>query len=354
MITINKALKIILIILLVLVLLVGILAGSAYFFIKGKLNKINYVEINKDNLSITEKAKDSLSKYRNILILGVDSRNIDTTKIDETGNNRSDCIMIASINKETNEVKLMSLYRDTYLNLDGEKYENLNEAYSMGGPELTIAAVNRNFDLNITEFVSANFYSIATLVDQLGGINIDITKDELKFINSYIKDVKKLTGMSANNITKTGPQKLNGVQAVSYARIRYDAGEIKRTERMRTVLEKCFEKLKEKDVIELNSIADTMLPKVSTNIDSKEIFDMIPEIAKYNIKTVETHPKKLINTQGKFDDGGRWHQFPCTLETNVIEIHKVLFPDVEYVVSDTVKSISEYIKEVSGYDESSI
>lgn len=345
----KKALKIIGIILLIIIILLAILVGLGYAFIKGKINKINYVEINKENLSISDNAKNDLSNYRNILIFGVDKRDPHIEAAYESENNRTDCIMIASINKTTKEVKITSIYRDLFVDIDGHDYANVNHAYEFGGPELSIATINKNFDLNITEFVSANFYAVATLVDAVGGIELDITKEELRYINGYIADIKKSTGMSANKITKTGRQKINGVQAVAYSRIRFDGGEIKRTERMRTVVTKAFEKLKTKNPVELNSIADKVLPLISTNIKSDEIFEMIPEIAKYNVVPVSTFPSKVWSEQVN----GTWHTWPCSLETGVQELHKMLFNQDNYVVSDKVKEISEHIKEVSGHDENS-
>lgn len=346
----KKALKIIGIILLVIVILVVILIGVAYFYVKGKLNKINYVDIDKSSLEISEKSKADLSNYRNIAIFGIDNRVQDRDLTYYAGNNRTDCIMIASINKKTNEVKLVSVYRDTFVDLGESGLENINEAYAIGGEQLSIATINKNLDLNITEFVTANFTAVSNLVDSVGGIELDITNDELKYINNYIKGLKQDSGLVSQNVSKAGRQRVNGVQAVAYCRIRYtDGGDHKRTERMRTVLIKCFEKMKTKNIAELNKIADELLPQVSTNIKSNEIFSMIPEVTKYNIGKSEGWPYKVIDATVK----DRWHGFPCSLETNVVQLHKALFPDVEYEVSDTVKNISEQIKEVSGYDENS-
>lgn len=346
----KKALKIIGIILLVIVILVVILIGAAYFYVKGKLNKINYVDIDESSLEISEKSKNDLNNYRNIAIFGIDNRVQDRDLTYYAGNNRTDCIIIASINKTTNEVRLVSVYRDMFVDLGESGLENINEAYAIGGEQLSIATINKNLDLNITEFVTANFLAVANLVDSIGGIELDITSDELKFINNYIKGIKQDTGLSSSNVTKKGKQQLNGVQAVAYCRIRYtDGGDHKRTERMRTVLTKCFEKLKTKNVAELNKIADNLLPQISTNIKSNEIFSMIPEITKYSIGKSEGWPYKVIDSPVE----NRWHGFPCSLETNVVQLHKSFFPDVEYEASDTVKNISERIKEVSGYDENS-
>lgn len=354
----KKVLKIILIILLIIVLLALLIVGSGYMFLKKKLNKINYVSINEDNLEILPEVKDSLSKYRNILLLGSDDRNLDYEDLEVSGTGKSDCIMIASMNQETGDIKLTSLYRDQLVDLNTLEYQkmgydsigNLNWAYECGGAENAIATINRNYDLNIKEFVSVNFQSVATLVDSLSGIEIDITQGDLKYINSYIRHLN-LLGMEGDCINNLGKQKINGTQAVAYSRIRYDGTEIKRTQRMRTVLTKCFEKMKSMSVTDLNKIADIMLPAVYTNISSDEIFNMIPKISNYRIIQTQTYPTKVITTNNNATK--TFHDVPCSLETNVIDLHKELFPDVEYTVSDTVKEISNRIKEATGYDENS-
>lgn len=354
----KKVLKIILIILLIIVLLALLIVGSGYMFLKKKLNKINYVSINEDNLEILPEVDDKLSNYRNILFFGTDNRDLHFEEIDEEGKGRSDCIMIASINKTTGDIKITSVYRDMLVDLDSYEYQkdgfgtlgNLNWAYQLGGAENSMATINKNFDLNIKEFVSVNFLSVATLIDLLDGIEIEITQGDLNYINGYINNLKTL-GMNANNITTTGIQKLNGTQAVAYSRIRYDGGENKRTQRMRTVLTKCFEKMKSMSVTDLNKIADVMLPAVYTNISSDEIFSMLPEITKYKIIQTRTYPIKV--TTSTDNPTGVYHDVPCSLETNVIDLHKELFPDVEYTASDTVKEISNRIKEATGYDENS-
>lgn len=346
----KKFLKIICIILIILIIFIIMSGSLLYFFIKGKLNKINHVDINTSELNISKKNGESLNNYRNIAILGVDNRVQDRDFTYYNENNRTDCIMIASINKITNEVKLVSVYRDMFVDIDGKGLENINEAYAIGGEQLALATINKNLDLNIEEFVVTNFLAVANLINDIGGIELDITVDELKYINGYIKAVKENTGLESDEVKVSGKQLVNGVQAVAYSRIRYtDGGDHKRTERMRTVLIKSFEKIKAKNIVELNSIANNLLPKIFTNVESNEIFNMIPEITKYNIARSTGMPYKLVDASVE----DRWHGFPCSLETNAQQLHRDLFPDVEYIVSDTVRNISEQIKEVSGYDEKS-
>ena len=185
---------------------------GAYIFINQKFEKMQKVEIDKSDLSISEEVEEHLEEYRNIAIFGIDSRSDDYGK-----GNRSDCIMIASINNTTHDIKLISVYRDTYMQVEGHGLDKITHAYSYGGAELAIKTLNENLDLNIKEFVTVNFDAVADAVDALGGIKMPITSAEIQYINGYIKDVSRITGKKANQITKTGKQKLNGVQAVAYS-----------------------------------------------------------------------------------------------------------------------------------------
>lgn len=348
----KKFFKIAGIALLIILVLVIIVVIIVFLYIKGKLNKINYVEIDEEKLNISETAEGNLEEYRNIVLLGLDNRIQDDNITYDNEGSRTDCIIIASINKETNDVKLISVYRDTFVDIDGYGLDNINNAYTYGGPELTIATLNKNFDLNIKEFVAVNFTAVAEMVDSVGGVEIDITSEELKYINDYINGLGKDSGLSSENINKSGLQTLNGVQAVAYSRIRYtDGGDYKRTERMRTVLLKIFEKLKNMSVSELNKIADDMLPEVYTNIRSNEVLEMIPEIAKFNVTESIGWPYAV---DGVELEDGLWHGIPRTLESNVKLLHENIFNEDNYEVNETIKSISERMKEVYDYEGAAV
>lgn len=337
----KKALKIIGIILLIFVILVAAAAAGAYIFIQQKFAKMQKVEINKDELNISEEIEAHLENYRNIAIFGIDSWGSY-----ETGD-RSDCIILASLNETTGEIKLISVYRDTYVQIEGHGMDKINHAYQFGSAQLALKTLNTNLDLNIKEFVTVNFDAVAEAIDELGGVEINITKDELKYINDYIKNVSKIAGKKSTNITKTGKQKLDGVQAVAYSRIRYTEGwDYKRTERMRNVLAAMLEKLKTKSLPEINTMIDNLLPMVYTNINANDMIALIPNIANYKITTSIGWPYK---TEGIIFDN--YYGIPITLESNVIQLHKEAFGEEDYVVSDTVKTISEKIIKKSGYKE---
>lgn len=145
--------------------------------------------------------------------------------------------MLANINNDTKEVKLVSVYRDTYLDTGDGIFQKCNAAYAKGGPEQAISMLNVNLDLNITDYVTVDFNSIIECVDLLGGVDMEITDDEASLMTGYIRELNELTGNKAENLTQGGTYTLNGVQACAYARIRYGGGDdYRRTERQRTVL----------------------------------------------------------------------------------------------------------------------
>lgn len=336
----RKILKIIIILIVSLIIIGTILAGTAFFYIKGKLDKIQRIDISDNDLGITETVAENLETYRNIAIFGVDSSS------DDYGvGNRSDCIIIASINNETGDIKLISVYRDTYVNIDGHGLDKITHAYSYGEAPLAIKTLNQNLDLNIEEFVTVNFDSVAEAVDALEGVEIKIDENEVKYINDYINSTSTITGKKSSHINKAGTYTLDGVQAVAYSRIRYtEGGDYKRTERMRTVMEAMLTKLKTRTVSQINSFADTILPRVYTNIKQSDILGMVPSISKYKVTQSIGWP---YNTKGKTID--RWYGIPVTLETNVIRLHQEAFGEKDYVPSQTVKTISENIIKKTGY-----
>lgn len=341
----NKGLKIFLIILLVLVIFILGLGVAGYTFVNGKIGKMQKENIDTTAVGINEETKQELKGYRNIALLGIDSR------ADDYGlGNRSDCMMIASINQETNEIKLISVYRDTYVYVteNGTKrLDKITHAYSYGGAQNTLKSLNEALDLNITEFVTVNFDAVIAAVDSLGGVYIDLDSSEIKYINDYIDATSQSSGIKSSHITSTGRQRLDGVQAVAYSRIRYTAGgDYKRTERMRTVVEAMLSKAKTLGVGQLNSFADTILPRIRTNISSSEIWGLVPKLASFKVTESIGWP---YETQGITLD--RWYGVPVTLQSNVERLHKEAFEQEDYEASDTVKEMSAAIVKKTGYSK---
>lgn len=336
----GRLLKVLGTILLTIILILAILIGLAYMYITNKLSKMNTVQLDESQLGITAEASTKLAKYRNIAIFGVDSREDDYGK-----GNRSDCMIIASINNETKEVRLISVYRDTYVNIQGHGLDKITHAYSYGEAPLAINTLNTNLDLNISEFVTVNFDSVSDAVDELGGVTINIENEEIKYINDYIDATAQITHKTAKHVTSAGRQTLDGVQAVAYSRIRYTAGgDYKRTERMRNVIEAMANKLKSKNIMEINNFMDEILPKVYTNISQKTVMSMIPDMMNYKVSTSIGWPYEV---KGITLD--RWYGVPVTLESNVIKLHQELFDDPDYTLPESIKTTSNSIIKKTGY-----
>lgn len=336
----RKVLKVIFIIFIVLVIIVAAVAAAGFTYIYSMLGKMDQEEINLNAISIDEAVADELSEYRNIALFGIDSREDDYGR-----GNRSDCIIIASINKKTNDVRLVSVYRDTYLLLTGRSLDKVTHAYSYGGAELAVSTLNANLDLNIQEYVTVNFDAVVDAVDALGGITMPITSDEVKYINSYIDENNRVTGHNSSHITTAGTYKLDGVQALAYSRIRYTSGgDYKRTERMRDVLEAMLKKAKSLSVSELVNFVNIMLPKISTNISSTDIIGLAPTLMNINVSESKGWPEE---TQGSMI-GGVYYGVPVNLEDNVETLHKELFDQEDYTCSETVKDISKQIINKTG------
>lgn len=321
----RKGLKLFGKIVLVLVILLGILAGLVFWFAHDKLSKIQQVDLNEEELGVSSEVEQNLSNFRNIAIFGIDSRADTYSK-----GNRSDCIIIASMNNTTKEVKLVSVYRDTYVNIEGHGLDKITHAYSYGEAPLAISTLNKNFDLNIKEFVTVNFDAVKDIVNKVGGISMQITSEEVSHISG---------------ISKAGTYNLNGEQALAYARIRYaSGGDYKRTERMRDVLTAVLNKVQTLSISQLNSFIDSVLPRVYTNISSGEIFAMIPSLASIKVTDSIGWP---YETKGITLD--RWYGVPVTLESNVIKMHQEVFGEGDYIPSDIVKEVSENIIKKTGY-----
>ncbi len=267
----------------VLVVILGAV-GGVYFYGNHLFNKIEKVEIDKDNIGITEKVEEKLSKYNdsiiNIALFGVDAV--------DGGAGRSDSIMIATIDTVNKKLKLTSIMRDSYVAIDGHGNDKINHAYAFGGPQLAIKTLNENFDLNIEDFASVNFETLPKIIDKIGGIELDIDADELKYINSYIANLNNINGTSEPSIESTGLQHVSGTQALAFCRIRYTSGgDYKRTERHREVLTKILEKIKTLPATSYPSLLSDILPMVNTSLDYSEILELGTEVLKLGDSKME-------------------------------------------------------------------
>ncbi len=335
-----------------LVVLLG-LVGVVWFVRKG--TAIQKVTINEENIVINENVATSevLKGYKNIALFGVDARDKSLGK-----GNRSDTIIIASINEDTGEVRLCSVFRDTYLNLGNDTYNKCNAAYAKGGPEQAINMLNMNLDLNITDYVTVGFTGLTKIVDALGGVTIDVHDNEIDHLNNYqISMVGKsdddkvfyaTEGKDYTAVTSPGVQTLNGLQATAYCRIRYVGDDFQRAQRQRMVLTQCVETAKNSSPKELAAAYDGVKDYISTSLDYDEIIELMGRIGRYKIVADDGFPFETNRATGKVGSKGSC-VIPVNLEQNVVMLQKFLFDDDNYVASEEVKNYSSKVSADTGY-----
>ena len=333
---------------LVLLVLVGCL------FVYAKLNSLDFVNIDLSNIGISDTVKNNevMQGYTTIGLVGVDSRHGDL----EAGTN-SDTMIIASINNDTKEVKLVSVYRDTYLRIGEDEegngiYNRANSAYAKYGPEGFMRMLNSNMDLNVTYFVTVDFQAVAEAVELLGGIDEELSEEEIIHLNNYCKETSEVTGMDYEPLDEVaGVHHLNGVQTVAYARIRYTVGDdFRRAARQREVIYKIVEKAKNADVGTLTKILDKVFPSIKTNMTKADILSMGLSMISYDIVDQAGFPHDHVYGENvKNAMNGLDCVVPVTLESNVIWLHQFLYPEDAYEPSENVKAYSNRIIETSGY-----
>ena len=321
------------------VLLCAVFGAVAYVY--AKWSKIDTQEIKAEDIVINEEVKmnkevDLGDGYTNVALFGVDSRDGNLGE-----GNRTDCIIVASLNNETKEIKMVSVYRDTLLDLSEGTYQKCNAAYSYGGPVLAINMLNMNLDLDIQDYVTVDFGAIADAIDLLGGVDIEVTEEELPYINQYIPETANSAGKSVNYLSSAGLQTLDGTQATTYARIRSTAGgDFTRTERQRLVIEKMFEKAKSADLGTLNAIIDKVFPQVSTSFTLQEILTYATAYSEYklvgNMGFPQDNYTDLLSGLGSV-------VVPDDLVSNVTKLHEFLFGTTGYTPSSTVQTVNSNI-----------
>ncbi|HJC79694.1 MAG TPA: LCP family protein [Candidatus Mediterraneibacter excrementipullorum] len=321
------------------VLLCAVFGAVAYVY--AKWSKIDTQDIKAEDIVINEEVKmnkevDLGDGYTNVALFGVDSRDGNLGE-----GNRTDCIIVASLNNETKEIKMVSVYRDTLLDLSEGTYQKCNAAYSYGGPVLAINMLNMNLDLDIQDYVTVDFGAIADAIDLLGGVDIEVTEEELPYINQYIPETANSAGKSANYLSSAGLQTLDGTQATTYARIRSTAGgDFTRTERQRLVIEKMFEKAKSADLGTLNAIIDKVFPQVSTSFTLQEILTYATAYSEYklvgNMGFPQDNYTDLLSGLGSV-------VVPDDLVSNVTKLHEFLFGTTGYTPSSTVQTVNSNI-----------
>lgn len=336
----KKRKKVLLFVLEILVL--AVLLVVLYF--TNILNKIDFQNMTDNEAGINDDLSSetafAMEGYTNIALFGLDNRGSGDY---DTGN--SDAILIASINNENKEVRLVSVYRDTYLSVGDGKYYKCNSAYERGGAKQAVQMLNSNLDLDIKDYVSVDWGALVETIDDLGGIDIEVTDEEVDKINEYTVEIVMMTGKETTPLTESGLVHLDGTQATSYARIRKLAGDdYMRTARQRIVLQAMLEKAQKADIGTLNKVCNDVVDDISTTLTLKQMLILAKDVGTY--KLVETTGFPFELTTASLDSGDT--VVPVELENNVSELHQWLFNDEDYSPSQTVQSISANIVKKSG------
>ncbi len=319
------------------VIVLLILAGAA--FVMAQYNKFQTVTIEEEDIEVNEGVSEE--GFTTLALFGVDSR-----KGDLEEGTRSDTIIVASINNETKEIKMASIYRDTLLEMEDGTLNKANAAYSFGGPAGAINTLNRNLDLAISDYVTVDFRALSDVVDLLGGVEITVSEEEAQMLNHYVHETAKAAGKEANELPGAGTYNLDGPQAVTYARLRkLEGGDYKRTERQREVIDKMFDKIMQTDLPTLTQIVDVVFPQVSTSFSLAELVKLASGVTQYHLGESAGFPVDR-------DDDHRYNGgsvvIPLDLTTNVQALHEFLYGKEEISVSLEVQRISQEIENETG------
>lgn len=336
--------------LLIVEICVLVAAIAVMYVVVTTTDEVERKDIDKEQILMNEEVKETHKReeqenrnvsggYRNIALFGVDARDGQLGK-----GTRSDTIIIASINQDTQEIKLVSVFRDTYLNLSNDTYNKCNVAYAQGGPEQAISMLNTNLDLDITDYVTVGFGGLIDSVNALGGIEMEVTDAEISHLNNYQLTMSEELGVDYVPVEHSGKQLLNGMQATAYCRIRYTKGDdFRRAERQRDVLTAMVEKAKKASASSLREMVLAILPEVETSLGVNEIVSVLGSVAGYNVVASDGFPFEDGRVGATVGSRGSC-VIPDNLEKNVVELHKLLYPESDYNPSRQLKGISEEIE----------
>lgn len=361
----NKTAKVI--VFLAEIIIIAVMVTVLYFVTRvtkpdGEGGSIKIQVMDKEKLDIPQEVKENevMKGYRNIAIFGVD---ISKEKTDANGvavdllpvgtlrdsgllkGFRSDTIMIASVNQDSGDIKLVSVFRDTFLNV-GDSYTKCNAAYAGGGAEKAVKMINTNLDMDIEDFITVSYWALTEVIDALGGVYIGVEDDELTHLNNYGISIGKTMGVGYTPLASTGYQLVNGIQAAAYCRIRYGGNDFIRTARQREVIKAIEEQAKKADVNSLLKAFENAQRDIYTSLQPDEIISLISHIWDYRIVDEGGFPQeKNLSVKNMGAKGSC--VVPEDLETNVKWLHEFLFDEKDYEVTGSVKEYSSYIKSFS-------
>ncbi len=320
--------------------IVALVAVIGILYVVTRVEKVGKVDIKEEDIEVNAavETNEEMKGYRTIALFGVDSRTGALTK-----NTRTDTIILANINLDDHTVKLVSVYRDTYLNIGNDTYNKANSAYAKGGPQQAISMLNSNLDLQVTDFITVGFEGLSSVINALGGIYIDVQPEEISFLNDYQYCIAEDLKTTYTPVSTSGYQKLDGIQATAYCRIRYTRGDdFRRAERQRNVLNAIMEKAKTSDLSTLTAAANAMFDEkmVYTSLDLSEILGLIKDVASYSIIGDDGFPQESMRATGTLGSVGS-SVIAKDIESNVVWLHGFLFNEENYDPSSEVKKISQ-------------
>ena len=325
-------------ILLPLILLILIILVVFFLFLRSAFGQIEKYDLNMSDIVVNDK-DSNMDDYQTIALFGVDNQD---NEIKDIGS-RTDSIVIVSINKSTKDVKLMSIYRDTYVSIDGD-YDKINAAYAYGGPEQALNTINRNLDLNITDFATVNFKALADAVDIVGGIKLTIKSEkELENLNDYIGNMNKINGGDSPKFDDIGTYTFDGNQAVAYSRIRYmEGGDHERANHQRLVIEGIVKKVKQQPW-KLKALADTVIPQCKTSLSTGDMTSLSMGLLRYSIIDSQAYPFDSVDERY----GGIYYGFPLTVYSNTVKAHEYLYETKDYEPTEELGRISDKVEAVT-------
>lgn len=352
----------------VLLILSGIL--FVYAWINRSMDKMNQDTLDSSQIQINSEVKantdlSQMSGTQVIALVGVDARGVEGSELAESMN--SDTIILCCIDHDKQEIRMVSIMRDTWMNMakytdEYYEFDKANSAYNRGGPESMLSMLNTNLDFALTDYVTVNFKALADAVDVLGGLDIEMTNAECVHANNYNREVSEAQGVEYEAIPYdedlgddySEVRHVSGALATSYARIRYGGGDdAKRTSRQRIVINLMVQKLKQNPT-KIPEILDKVMGNVSTSLTKNEILELGMHAVTYTMGTSYAYPFQLCYGENVVNALGEDVVIPVTLEFNVRELHEYLYPGLSYEPSAAVTEYSDYIARKSGYDEDMI
>lgn len=352
----------------VLLILSGIL--FVYAWINRSMDKMNQDTLDSSQIQINSEVKantdlSQMSGTQVIALVGVDARGVEGSELAESMN--SDTIILCCIDHDKQEIRMVSIMRDTWMNMakytdEYYEFDKANSAYNRGGPESMLSMLNTNLDFALTDYVTVNFKALADAIDVLGGLDIEMTNAECVHANNYNREVSEAQGVEYEAIPYdedlgddySEVRHVSGALATSYARIRYGGGDdAKRTSRQRIVINLMVQKLKQNPT-KIPEILDKVMGNVSTSLTKNEILELGMHAVTYTMGTSYAYPFQLCYGENVVNALGEDVVIPVTLEFNVGELHEYLYPGLSYEPSAAVTEYSDYIARKSGYDEDMI